>query len=338
MNIRHLLKSLIILSLTLGLFSSCATFKKYKTIGKDYEKCKDDKASLEKQHNKLKDQYAELESASKTMMQNIKQLKKDTEQLGQEFRICRNDLKELRAHTEALEIASKQTVMGNEKEIRLLLDDIQKNKELQLLKEDELKDMANRLTDRENVLRDLIIKFREKESRVNELEAILSSKDSIVNALKRSVNDALLGYVGNGLSISVRNGKVYVSMEESLLFPSASWQVNKEGSDALKKLSRVLKDSKDINIMVEGHTDNVKFNGAGNVKDNWDLSVMRATAVAKIILDNSDIDPSRVIAAGRSEYIPVNPANTKEARAKNRRTEIILTPKLDELFKIIESN
>jgi chemotaxis protein MotB len=338
MNINYLLKPFLVLSIMAVLFSSCATFRKYKTIGKDYENCKQEKASLEKQNNKLNDQYTELQSVTKSLMQDIRQLKKDTEQLRVELKICNNDLRELKLHSEAMDLASRKAALGSEKEIRLLLEDVQKNKELQLQKEDELKDIEKQLTAREKVLQELIVKFREKEDRVNELEAILSRKDSAVNALKRSVNDALLGYVGNGLSITVKNGKVYVSMEESLLFPSASWQVNKEGEDALKKLSKVLKVNENINIMVEGHTDNVKFNGNGNVKDNWDLSVMRATSVSRIILENSDINPSRVIAAGRSEYAPLSTSNSKEARARNRRTEIILTPKLDELFKIIESN
>lgn len=338
MNIRHLLKSIFLFVLVLTLFSSCATLKKYRTIGADYEKCKQDKASLEKQNNKLKDQNAELENVSAVMLQSIKQLKKDTSDLRRELFTAKNDLAELKAHYTAMEIAGKESDLGNEKEIRQLMADLQKNKELQLKKEDELKALARELGKKENDLSDLNSKLRQKEYRVLELEKILSRKDSVVIALKKSVNDALLGYVDKGLTISIKNGKVYVSMEESLLFPSASWQVNNEGVMALKKLGKVLKDNENINIMVEGHTDNVPFNGNGNVKDNWDLSVMRATAVAKIIIGNSDIKPSRVIAAGRSEYVPINPANTKEARAKNRRTEIILTPKLDELFKIIESD
>jgi len=108
--------------------------------------------------------------------------------------------------------------------------------------------------------------------------------------------------------------------------------------DALKKLAKVLEKNAEINVVIEGHTDNVTFNGTGQIKDNWDLSVMRATAIVKIITNNSKVDPKRLMAAGRSEYLPVDPANTREARSKNRRTEIILTPKLDELFQIIEMN
>jgi chemotaxis protein MotB len=106
----------------------------------------------------------------------------------------------------------------------------------------------------------------------------------------------------------------------------------------LKKLAKVLESNQEINVLIEGHTDNVPYTGNGQVKDNWDLSCMRSTSVVKILLNGSKIKPERLMATGRSEYVPLDPANSKEARAKNRRTEIILTPKLDELFRILESN
>jgi len=148
----------------------------------------------------------------------------------------------------------------------------------------------------------------------------------------------LLGFEGKGLSIEIRNGKVYVSLEESLLFRSGSWEVNDRGISALQKLAEVLASNPDINVLIEGHTDNVPYRGSGQVKDNWDLSVMRATAIVKVITRNPGVHPSRLTAAGRSEYAPLATNSTSEGRAKNRRTEIILTPKLDELFQIIETH
>jgi chemotaxis protein MotB len=135
-----------------------------------------------------------------------------------------------------------------------------------------------------------------------------------------------------------KNGKVYVSLEEKLLFETGQWQVDPRGQEAIRQLSNVLAENTDINIMVEGHTDNVPMRGSGAVKDNWDLSVMRATAVTKILTQNEAIDPARIIAAGRSKYIPLEENETAEGRQMNRRTEIILTPKIDELLKIIEMN
>jgi chemotaxis protein MotB len=129
-------------------------------------------------------------------------------------------------------------------------------------------------------------------------------------------------------------------MEERLLFASGSTQVEKRGEDALKQLSEVLAKNKDINVVVEGHTDDVAISGTlpSGAKDNWELSVLRATAVTKIILKNSSVDPLRISAAGRGEYFPLDKSKTPEARKKNRRTEIILTPKLDELLKVLETN
>jgi chemotaxis protein MotB len=138
--------------------------------------------------------------------------------------------------------------------------------------------------------------------------------------------------------VKQKNGKVYVSMEESLLFASGKYEVTAKGADALKKLSKVLESNVDINIMVEGHTDNVPYKGTDQLLDNWDLSAKRATTVVRILLNGSGINPERITAAGRSEYAPIDKANTPEARSKNRRTEIILSPKLDELLKIIENN
>jgi chemotaxis protein MotB len=174
-------------------------------------------------------------------------------------------------------------------------------------------------------------------TRVNELENILAEKERVVNDLRDKVATALFGFENNGLTIEIKNGKVYVSLDESLLFASGSWSVNAKGRDALIKLAKVLETNEDVNVLIEGHTDNVPFRGSGQVKDNWDLSVMRATAIVKIIVENSRVDPSRLLAAGRSEYHPVDNTNTAQGRAKNRRTEIILTPKLDELFQLLEN-
>lgn len=172
--------------------------------------------------------------------------------------------------------------------------------------------------------------------RVNELEHVLNSKDSIMNNLKKKIAEALEGFSTSDLTIERKNGKVYVSMADKLLFKSGSAEVDVKGKEALKKLAEVLARNKDIQVMVEGHTDNDKLAHDTYPKNNWDLSVLRATAIVKIITDNK-VEANRVIAAGRGEYFPVADNAQKEGRAKNRRTEIILTPKLDELVKIIDA-
>jgi chemotaxis protein MotB len=134
----------------------------------------------------------------------------------------------------------------------------------------------------------------------------------------------------------MKNGKVYVSLEEKLLFKSASWDIDANGRNALKKLGGVLERNPDIQIMIEGHTDNVPYNpGSGQLKDNWDLSVKRATTIVRELVSGSKIDPKRLTASGRSEYMPVDERNTSDARQKNRRTEIVLTPDLSELYELI---
>ena len=174
--------------------------------------------------------------------------------------------------------------------------------------------------------------------RISDLEGVLARKDSAVVALKNNIANALLGFEDQGLTVEQKNGKVYVSLEEQLLFKSGSWVVDAKGKEALIKLGKVLQTQPEVGILVEGHTDNVPYGGNGNVSDNWDLSAKRATSIVKLLMENSTINPTQLTAAGRSEYLPLDPADTKEARAKNRRTEIIITPKLNELFKILEGN
>jgi chemotaxis protein MotB len=174
-----------------------------------------------------------------------------------------------------------------------------------------------------------------KGKNLTELQSALHKKDSITDALRKAVSDALTGFEGKGLTVHVKDGKVYVSMEEKLLFASGKWDVSAEGISALKDLAKVLEKNPDINVLIEGHTDNVPLTGQNQVKDNWDLSVMRATSIVKIILDNGKINQKRLVASGRGEYLPVAPNTSAANKAKNRRTEIILSPKLDELMQII---
>ena len=167
---------------------------------------------------------------------------------------------------------------------------------------------------------------------------ILKKKDQAAADLRKKLSDALIGFENKGLTITQKNGKVYVSLDESLLFASGKTNVEAKGVEALKHVAKVLEQNADINVMVEGHTDDVAMKGTGDIKDNWDLSVMRATSVTKILLGSAKIDGKRITSAGRGEYFPLENAKTPEARKKNRRTEIILTPKLDELLKVLGSN
>ncbi|MCC9165628.1 OmpA/MotB family protein [Pontibacter harenae] len=179
--------------------------------------------------------------------------------------------------------------------------------------------------------------LKAREARLAELQRILNEKEKAVANLRNKVSSALLGFNDKDLSINVRNGKVYVSLAEQLLFNSGSTKVDPKGVDALKKIATVLKEQQDVNVLVEGHTDDVPISkGTVGMQDNWDLSVLRATEITRIMAE-AGLNPTRITPSGRSKYVPVDEAKTKEARQKNRRTEIILTPKLDELFQILET-
>lgn len=179
--------------------------------------------------------------------------------------------------------------------------------------------------------------LEERSQRVEELESLLKAREEAISAIRRQVSDALLGFEGKGLTISTRDGKVYVSMEDKLLFRSGSYEIGRDGEKAVRDLAKVLAANPDINVMVEGHTDDVRYTPNAYLKDNLDLSAKRATTVVRLLLENKEIAPERIVAAGRGESLPVAEGKTAEARAKNRRTEIILTPKYDELMKLMET-
>ena len=154
--------------------------------------------------------------------------------------------------------------------------------------------------------------------------------------LKRNVANALLGFKGEGLSVEERDSKLYVSLENSLLFPSGSWEVNEKGKKAIVELAKVLVQQSEIQIMVEGHTDDVPYKGSGLIKDNWDLSVMRATAIVRILANNKGLKAYSITAAGKGPYNPLVENNSNENRAINRRTEIILSPNMDQLMELLD--
>ena len=177
-----------------------------------------------------------------------------------------------------------------------------------------------------------------REARLTELTQALADKDKAVNDLKARVSKALLSFNSSDLQVKLKDGKVYVSLSEQLLFKSGSTKVDPKGQEALKKLATVLQEQKDVNVVVEGHTDNVPIlHGTAGLTDNWDLSALRATEIARL-LANSGVTPARITASGRSQYVPVAANDSPANKAMNRRTEIILTPKLDELFKILDSS
>jgi chemotaxis protein MotB len=178
--------------------------------------------------------------------------------------------------------------------------------------------------------------LRKREQRLNEVEEILRKRDAATNQLKAKLQDALLGFTKNGLTVEIKNGKVYVSLTDKLLFPSGSIIIDEKGKQALTQLATVLKQQPEINIAVEGHTDSQKINNLGQIKDNWDLSVLRSTSVVRFLTDEQKVESVRMTATGKGQFQPLGENTTVEGRSKNRRIEIVLSPKLDELYDLIK--
>ena len=178
--------------------------------------------------------------------------------------------------------------------------------------------------------------LEKREARLKEVEAILKKRDEATNALKEKLQKALLGFQQNGLTVEIRNGKVYVSLTDKLLFSTGSIVIDDKGKQALQELAKVLNTQPEINIAVEGHTDNQKVGNLGQIKDNWDLSVLRSTSVVRYLTELQKISPERLTATGKGQYQPIALGNTVEDRSRNRRIEIVLSPKLDELYNLIK--
>jgi chemotaxis protein MotB len=290
------------------------------------------KDMLDAENRQLKDRVQSLESElgeTKTrnteLEQDNQKLIADTTEFGINFRQIRDRYDKLNELNEML--SSKNVKLLNEaaEENRKLLEELETTRLALQKKEDEL-------DKKESDLNSLSTDLDTKGQRIQEMEELLARQEGALNTLREKVSKALLGFEGKGLTVEQKNGKVYVSMESKLLFPSGSTAIDPEGKKALIELAKAIQDQAELEIIVEGHTDTDQIRSANIPRDNWELSVLRATAVVKIMTENSGIDPTRLSASGRSEYLPIDPAD----KAKNRRTEIILSPKLDELFEVIE--
>jgi chemotaxis protein MotB len=177
--------------------------------------------------------------------------------------------------------------------------------------------------------------LKAREQRLQEVEEALRKRDEATNKLRATLQNALFGFTKSGLSVDVRNGKVYVSLMDKLLFPTASIIIDDKGKQALTQLAEVLKAQPEINIAVEGHTDAQKVKNLGQIKDNWDLSVLRSTSVVRFLTEVEKVEGVRMTATGKGEFQPLADNSTAESRSRNRRIEIVLSPKLDEVYNLI---
>lgn len=318
--------------------TSCVPAKKLEDEQARRKSCEEDLTASKAKQSELE----ELQKAAKEKLEifgkRIGKMEKDSTELTNNNKTMAAKYDKLNAVNEQLLDKYNKMMEVNINDTKKISSELQGTQSALLKKQDELRALEDSLNKKQRNLDGLKVELLQREQKISEMQDILTKKDQAVADLKKKVTDALLGFENKGLTISQKNGKVYVSLDESLLFASGKTNIEPKGADALKKLAKVLEQNTDINVIVEGHTDNVPMKGTGDIKDNWDLSAMRATSIVKIITGNSNTDPKRLTAAGRGEYYPLEKGNTAESRKKNRRTEIILTPKLDELFKILENN
>ena len=324
--------------LFLAALTACVPTKQFTEVNDKSNKLEGERDRLMADNEKLTVENTEMKSKMDKVEEQQEAFVRDSIARHKQIVDLRAEVDRLTRKLNDLEATHEALLQGNARETRRLLNQLQSTQEDLQKKEDRLRELESNVNEKRQDLTRMSAELEARNARLAELEQILNRKDSAVNALKESVSKALMGFEGKGLSVNLKNGKVYVSLEEKLLFKSGSYDVDSRGRQALQQLAKVLESNPNVNIMIEGHTDNVPYRSGPVIKDNWDLSVLRATSVVKILLKDSRIDPTRLTAAGHAEYMPVDPAETPEARAKNRRTEIILTPKLDELFKILESN
>jgi chemotaxis protein MotB len=309
------------------LSASCVTQAKYNEVVESEARLYEQAKECDKELNKAKAKITDLEAKIAKLSQEKELIEEDTTRLSKELQRVVEDCNKMQEQNSNL--LDKLKGAKSKEEIQKMLEEIHSLQSELIQREDAL-------FKAERALKEKQAELEERNAKITELTKLLEERDNHLNSLKDKVVKALAPFEAEGLKVSSKGGKVYVSMDEKLLFQSGRWVVDTKGAKAIRELSNVLATTKDVDIVVEGHTDNVPFSGNGNIIDNWDLSVKRATSIVRILLENKNIAPANVSASGRSEYCPIDTADTKEARKANRRIEIILTPNLDELLKIFE--
>ena len=317
-------KKILVLSLIISVSSSCVSSKIYKELDGKY-------TSLKNDYDSLSTQNEAVISERNSLQNQLDQLQKKYDSLISDRNTLQQELTALHKKYDALNESYSALEQNSSKEIA---DNIQKNREL--LAQLEAKELA--LAAENDRLLKLEADMQERSQRIAELEALIASKDQAMRDLKNAISSALTAFEGKGLTVEQRNGKVYVSMENKLLFKSGSWAIGSEGRVAIEQLGSVLADNPEIAVLIEGHTDNDPFSSGGPIENNWDLSTKRATSIVQILSENARINPESLTAAGRGEYAPIASNDTKEGKAKNRRIEVVLTPKLDEISKLLNND
>lgn len=318
------MKKIIFALMIAGVSASCVSTKVYSELADKYSKLKSENQDLFDERDQLQKELDENSNAVKKLKADYEVASAAKNKLEKDIAALQNNLSNLQTAYDALEKNSNAAIAENLQKNRELLDQLEA-KEIALAEE------RNRLETLENEL-------AQRAGRVDELERLIAQKDAALQRLKDAVSKALLGFEGNGLTVEQKNGKIYVSLENRLLFESGSWAIGSRGRQAVEALGKVLADNQDISILIEGHTDNVPYRGGGDINGNWDLSTKRATAVVSILQENKGVKLKNITAAGRGEYAPIASNETADGKQKNRRIEVILTPNLDQISALLNEN
>ncbi len=300
--------------LVLALSTSCVSKKIYNDLESKYADSKKENRSLADENTDLLKAKNQLELDRDGLKTDLSKSKAELDKLKADYAAAQNKFKVLQDSYAALEKNSGDALQSNMKKNRDLLEQLDEKGKALALEQERLSKSAQRL---------------------QELEDLIAAKEASMKKLKETLSKALNSFEGKGLTVEQKNGKVYVSMENKLLFNSGSWAVGSEGKKAVVELAKVLGDNPDISVLIEGHTDDDAFTASGPIADNWDLSTKRATAIVAILSENKKINKQNLTAAGRGEFSPLGSNATAEGKAKNRRIEIILTPRLDEIAEML---
>jgi chemotaxis protein MotB len=303
--------------------TSCVSKKIYNDLENKYTDLKKENRFLTDENDELHNANAAFDSVNKALTAELDALKADKAKLQADCTATSNNLKTLQDSYAALERNSNDALETNMAKNRELLAQLDAKEKAFAAEQDRLNKLNSELAS--------------NTKRLNELESMIAAKDAAMRKLKDTLSKALNAFEGKGLTVEQKNGKVYVSMENKLLFQTGSWAVGSEGRRAVVEVGKVLAQNPDITVLIEGHTDNDKILGniGGGIESNWDLSTKRATAIVNILAENGGIRKQNLTAAGRGEFAPILSNDSPEGKAKNRRIEIILTPKLDEISKML---
>lgn len=330
------MRRIFLFTIGLAILGSCVPTSEFTQLSRKSNTLQSERDDLMAENEHLTVENREMRAKIETVEDQQEKFVEDSIRIHKQVEDLKKEVAQLEQKYGDLESTHEELLRGNARETRRLLNELQTTQENLTRKQQLLEDLEASVEGQRQDVTRLQAELESRNARLLDMEKMLQQKDQVLEDLRDRVAEALLGFEGQGLTVTRKDGKVYVSLQEKLLFQTGSTVVDPNGVRALKQLAMVLANNPDINIMIEGHTDDVPFRKGSSIRDNWDLSVLRATSIVRILLDGSGIDPTRITVAGRGEFLPVDPAHTPEARQKNRRTEIILSPDLSELYQILD--